>query len=45
VRQPTPAEQQNDAAKQGQWQQQHQEVHQKAGGKPAEKPAGREKKN
>jgi hypothetical protein len=46
VHQPTPAEQQNDAAKLGQYQQQHQEVHQKAApAKPAEKPAGREKKN
>jgi hypothetical protein len=45
VRQPTPAEQQNDAAKQTQWQQQHQEVHQKPAGKPAEKPARRDKKN
>lgn len=43
VRQPTPAEQQTDAAKQGQWQQQHQQVHQKdAAGKPAGKSAERD---
>lgn len=37
VRQPTPEEQQSDAAKQSQYQQQHQEVHPKAPAKPADK--------
>jgi hypothetical protein len=45
VRQPTPEEQQSDAAKQSQYQQQHEQVHRKAPAKPAAKPSGRDKKN
>lgn len=45
VRPPTPVEQQNDAAKQGQYQQQHQQVHERDGGaKPPVKPAEKDNK-
>ncbi len=46
VHEPTPEQQQSDAAKQSQYQQQHQQMHpEDAPARPADKPSGRDKKN